>query len=96
MAADADGGLMADALKFLGGALLMALGFVRFLYNIKRTAEDADAKADVNAERLESQGKEIVDLRLANATAEAKFDALLRGHERIEGKIDHLASRLGG
>ena len=74
----------------------MALGFVRFLYNIKRTAEDANGKADVNAERIESQGKEIVDLRLASATSEAKYDALIDGHKRIEGKLDNLAQRLGG
>lgn len=87
---------MADALKFLGGALLMALGFVRFLYNIKRTAEDADSKADVNAERIESSEKAIMDLRLASATAEAKYDALIEGHKRIEHKIDRLAEGLGG
>lgn len=96
MAADADSGLVADILKVIGGALLMALGFTRWLYNIKRTAEDANAKSDVNAERISSSEEAIVDLRLANATSEAKYDALIEGHRRIEGKLDNLTARLGG
>ncbi len=96
MATDADTGLIADILKVLGGALLATLGFVRFLYNIKRTAEDANSKSDVNAERMEKAETSIVDLRLASATADAKYNALIEGHIRIEGKLDRLVERLGG
>lgn len=96
MAADADAGFVADFLKVLGGALLATLGFVKFLYNIKRTAEDANSKSDVNAERMGTAERAIIDLRLASATSEAKYDALIEGHKRIENKIDSLATRLGG
>lgn len=100
MAADADpSGLGEWAWRigtFVIGAFVMALGLARYLYNISRVAEDAKSKADVNAERLESQGGKIAALELFRATYEAHHEAIMDNFAQLHRRHDEILRRLGG
>lgn len=100
MAADADpNGLGEWAWRvgaFVIGAFVMALGFAKYLYNINRVAEDANGKADVNAERLEAQGGKIAALQLFQATYEAYHEAIMDNFAQLHRRHDEILRRLGG
>ena len=100
MAADADpNGLGEWAWRvgaFVIGAFVMALGFAKYLYNINRVAGDANGKADVNAERIDSAAAKIAALEVFRSASEAHHEAIMDNFAQLHRRHDEILRRLGG
>lgn len=79
----------------IGGGIML-VGIMRAWGKIERVAIDAGRLAEANAAMRDRDDLRIQALERSQATAEARYTALLKGHERIEDKLDRLAERLGG
>lgn len=84
------------AISAILGAFGAVLTLARAWGKVERTAIAAGQLSEANAAMRDRDDLRIQALERNEAAVEARFTALLRGHERIESKLDRLTERLGG
>lgn len=79
----------------IGGAIML-VGIMRAWGKVERVAIAAGNLAEANAAMRDRDDLRIQALERSQSAAEERYTALLKGHERIEAKLDRLTDRLGG